>query len=178
MEAVSSGCRGGCSCTHAFSRQSGARAWGWGGWGRAVRLWHREPHSVLAWGWARLPTQSCLCAFIQREPGPSRPGGPVVARRSQGPRPDGVKGPAGTPDPSSLTRMEASCLELALEGERLCKAGDFKAGVAFFEAAVQVGTEDLKTLSAIYSQLGNAYFYLKEYARALEYHKHDLLLAR
>lgn len=74
--------------------------------------------------------------------------------------------------------MEASCLELALEGERLCKSGDFKAGVAFFEAAVQVGTEDLKTLSAIYSQLGNAYFYLKEYARALEYHKHDLLLAR
>lgn len=75
-------------------------------------------------------------------------------------------------------RMEASCLELALEGERLCKAGDFKAGVAFFEAAVQVGTEDLRTLSAIYSQLGNAYFYLKEYARALEYHRHDLLLAR
>uniref|UniRef100_G1R9N9 G-protein-signaling modulator 1 n=1 Tax=Nomascus leucogenys TaxID=61853 RepID=G1R9N9_NOMLE len=77
-----------------------------------------------------------------------------------------------------LHRMEASCLELALEGERLCKAGDFKAGVAFFEAAVQVGTEDLKTLSAIYSQLGNAYFYLKEHGRALEYHKHDLLLAR
>ncbi|XP_058158715.1 G-protein-signaling modulator 1 [Dasypus novemcinctus] len=75
-------------------------------------------------------------------------------------------------------RMEASCLELALEGERLCKAGDFKGGAAFFEAAVQVGTEDLKTLSAIYSQLGNAYFYLKEFARALEYHKHDLLLAR
>ncbi|KAH0615446.1 hypothetical protein JD844_004693 [Phrynosoma platyrhinos] len=74
--------------------------------------------------------------------------------------------------------MEASCLELALEGERSCKAGDFKAGVAFFEAAVQVGTEDLKTLSAIYSQLGNAYFYLKEYAKALEYHKHDLTLAR
>ncbi|XP_045418221.1 G-protein-signaling modulator 1 isoform X1 [Lemur catta] len=83
---------------------------------------------------------------------------------------------AVTPLPSR--RMEASCLELALEGERLCKAGDFKAGVAFFEAAVQVGTEDLKTLSAIYSQLGNAYFYLKEYARALEFHKHDLLLAR
>ncbi|ELV13152.1 G-protein-signaling modulator 1 [Tupaia chinensis] len=74
--------------------------------------------------------------------------------------------------------MEASCLELALEGERLCKAGDFKAGVVFFEAAVQVGTEDLKTLSAVYSQLGNAYFYLKEYARALRFHRHDLLLAR
>ncbi|CAM5163856.1 unnamed protein product [Eretmochelys imbricata] len=76
------------------------------------------------------------------------------------------------------SRMEASCLELALEGERLCKAGDFQAGAAFFEAAVQVGTEDLKTLSAIYSQLGNAYFYLKEYSKALEYHKHDLTLAR
>ncbi|XP_026111284.1 G-protein-signaling modulator 1-like isoform X3 [Carassius auratus] len=75
-------------------------------------------------------------------------------------------------------RMEASCLELALEGERLCKAGDFKGGTAFFEAAVQVGTEDLKTLSAIYSQLGNAYFYLKEYGKALEYHRHDLTLAR
>uniref|UniRef100_A0A8C5GB24 Uncharacterized protein n=1 Tax=Gouania willdenowi TaxID=441366 RepID=A0A8C5GB24_GOUWI len=74
--------------------------------------------------------------------------------------------------------MEASCLELAVEGERLCKAGDFKGGTAFFEAAVQVGTEDLKTLSAIYSQLGNAYFYLKEYGKALEYHKHDLTLAR
>uniref|UniRef100_A0A3P9HJN5 G protein signaling modulator 1b n=1 Tax=Oryzias latipes TaxID=8090 RepID=A0A3P9HJN5_ORYLA len=76
------------------------------------------------------------------------------------------------------SRMEASCLELALEGERLCKAGDFKEGTAFFEAAVQVGTEDLKTLSAIYSQLGNAYFYLKEYGKALEFHKHDLNLAR
>ncbi|KAM3825375.1 G-protein-signaling modulator 1 [Vipera latastei] len=75
-------------------------------------------------------------------------------------------------------RMEASCLELALEGERACKAGDFPSGAAFFEHAVKVGTEDLKTLSAIYSQLGNAYFYLKDYAKALEYHKHDLTLAR
>uniref|UniRef100_A0A8C6X8P4 G protein signaling modulator 1 n=1 Tax=Naja naja TaxID=35670 RepID=A0A8C6X8P4_NAJNA len=74
--------------------------------------------------------------------------------------------------------MEASCLELALEGERACKAGDFLSGAAFFEHAVKVGTEDLKTLSAIYSQLGNAYFYLKDYAKALEYHKHDLTLAR
>uniref|UniRef100_A0A8C5RN40 G protein signaling modulator 1 n=1 Tax=Laticauda laticaudata TaxID=8630 RepID=A0A8C5RN40_LATLA len=74
--------------------------------------------------------------------------------------------------------MEASCLELALEGERACKAGDFPSGAAFFEHAVKVGTEDLKTLSAIYSQLGNAYFYLKDYAKALEYHKHDLMLAR
>lgn len=70
------------------------------------------------------------------------------------------------------------CLELALEGERLCKAGDCRAGVAFFQAAIQAGTEDLRTLSAIYSQLGNAYFYLGDYNMAMQYHKHDLTLAR
>ncbi|PNF40799.1 G-protein-signaling modulator 2 [Cryptotermes secundus] len=70
------------------------------------------------------------------------------------------------------------CLELALEGERLCKAGDCRAGVAFFQAAIQAGTDDLRTLSAIYSQLGNAYFYLGDYVKAMQYHKHDLTLAR
>ncbi|XP_068608601.1 G-protein-signaling modulator 1b [Brachionichthys hirsutus] len=103
-----------------------------------------------------------------------------------GPRPRAMLGPlhlelqvyANKTRTRQKRRMEASCLELALEGERLCKAGDFKGGTSFFEAAVQVGTEDLKTLSAIYSQLGNAYFYLKEYGKALEYHKHDLTLAR
>jgi len=70
------------------------------------------------------------------------------------------------------------CLELALEGERLCKAGDCRAGVAFFQAAIQAGTDDLRTLSAIYSQLGNAYFYLGDYSKAMQYHKHDLTLAR
>ncbi|XP_030289813.1 G-protein-signaling modulator 2-like isoform X3 [Sparus aurata] len=75
-------------------------------------------------------------------------------------------------------RMESSCLDLALEGERLCKAGDYRAGVSFFESAIQVGTEDLQILSAIYSQLGNAYFHLQEYNKALEYHRHDLTLTR
>lgn len=70
------------------------------------------------------------------------------------------------------------CLELALEGERLCKAGDCKSGVAFFQAAIQVGTDDLRILSAIYSQLGNAYFYLGDYVKAMQYHKEDLTLAR
>lgn len=70
------------------------------------------------------------------------------------------------------------CLELALEGERLCKSGDCRAGVAFFQAAIQAGTDDLRTLSAIYSQLGNAYFYLGDYAKAVQYHKHDLTLAK
>ncbi|XP_059612410.1 G-protein-signaling modulator 2 isoform X2 [Phlebotomus argentipes] len=70
------------------------------------------------------------------------------------------------------------CLELALEGERLCKSGDCRAGVAFFQAAIQAGTDDLRILSAIYSQLGNAYFYLGDYAKAMDFHKLDLTLAR
>ncbi|XP_068599929.1 G-protein-signaling modulator 2-like isoform X2 [Brachionichthys hirsutus] len=74
--------------------------------------------------------------------------------------------------------MESSCLDLALEGERLCKAGDYRVGVSFFESAIQVGTEDLQILSAIYSQLGNAYFHLQDYNKALEYHRHDLTLTR
>lgn len=79
---------------------------------------------------------------------------------------------------SCVLRMETSCLDLALEGERLCKSGDYRAGVSFFESAIQVGTEDLQILSAIYSQLGNAYFHLQEYNKALEYHRHDLTLTR
>ncbi|XP_014024341.1 G-protein-signaling modulator 2 isoform X2 [Salmo salar] len=76
------------------------------------------------------------------------------------------------------SRMEMSCLELALKGERQCKVGDYRAAVSFFESAIQVGTEDLQILSAIYSQLGNAYFHLQEYSKALEYHCHDLTLTR
>lgn len=74
--------------------------------------------------------------------------------------------------------MQRSCLDMALEGERLCKAGDCRTGVQFFEAAVQIGTTELKTLSAIYSQLGNAYFHLQDLGKSLEYHRHDLNLAR
>merc|ERR1712045_521958 len=66
----------------------------------------------------------------------------------------------------------------ALEGEKLCKGGNCRDGVAFFEAALQAGTDDFRTLSAIYSQLGNAYFYMGDYVRAMQYHKHDLTLAR
>ncbi|XP_022906171.2 G-protein-signaling modulator 2 isoform X1 [Onthophagus taurus] len=81
-------------------------------------------------------------------------------------------------EPQGYDGSSNMCLELALEGERLCKAGDCRAGVAFFQAAIQAGTDDLRTLSAIYSQLGNAYFYLGDYGKAMQYHKHDLTLAR
>jgi hypothetical protein len=52
------------------------------------------------------------------------------------------------------------------------------AGIEWLEAAVVEGTSDVRTVSAIYSQLGNAYFSIRNYAKALEYHKHDLCLAR
>ena len=71
-----------------------------------------------------------------------------------------------------------SCLELALEGERLCKSGCCDEGVRLFEAAVLAGTNDDRILSAIYSQLGNAYFCLQNYTKALEYHRLDLNTAR
>ena len=50
--------------------------------------------------------------------------------------------------------------------------------MTMFLRVSQAGTDDLKTLTAIYSQLGNAYFYLGEYSKAMQYHKHDLTLAR
>ena len=73
---------------------------------------------------------------------------------------------------------DRTCNELALEGEHLCREGQWEEGVQRLEAATRTGTSDLKTLSALYSQLGNAYFYLEEYGKALEYHKQDLGIAR
>ena len=74
--------------------------------------------------------------------------------------------------------VERTCNELALEGERLCKEGRWEDGVERLESAARAGTQDLKTLSALYSQLGNAHFYLENYSKSLEYHKQDLTLAR
>lgn len=78
---------------------------------------------------------------------------------------------------SSQGIESVSCIELALEGERLCKTGDFKSGIAFFDAALKCGQPEMKTVSAIYSQLGNAWFYLADYRNALHYHKLDLDIA-
>ena len=69
-------------------------------------------------------------------------------------------------------------MELALQGECHCRAGDCRKGVYFFEAAIQIGTSNLRTLSVLYNQMGNAYFYLQDYEKALEYHRHDLNLAK
>lgn len=83
------------------------------------------------------------------------------------------------PDSDKKTKENSTmCLELALEGERLCKSGECRAGIAFFQAAIDIGTDDPKTLSAICSQLGNAYFYLGNYTKALHFHKRDLTLSK
>jgi G-protein signaling modulator 2 len=87
--------------------------------------------------------------------------------------------------------------ELANEGERLCKLGDCKNGIKYFEEALKQfntmtgSTNDQQTcvnideisdpkslniLSIIYNQMGNAYFYLQDYTRALDCHKKDLAL--
>ncbi|CAN9500987.1 unnamed protein product [Ophioblennius macclurei] len=72
--------------------------------------------------------------------------------------------------------MDSSCLDLAMEGQRCCKLGDYRTGVSYFQSAIQVGTEDLQLLSAIYCQMGNAYYQLKEYGQALEYYGYDFTL--
>uniref|UniRef100_A0A0X3P485 G-protein-signaling modulator 2 n=1 Tax=Schistocephalus solidus TaxID=70667 RepID=A0A0X3P485_SCHSO len=77
--------------------------------------------------------------------------------------------------PSSAT---ISCFELALQGERLCKAGDYRAAIQQFRTALQIGTDDVGVLTAIYSQMGNAYFFEQDYLHALEFHRWDLSLSR
>ena len=73
---------------------------------------------------------------------------------------------------------DRQCSELALEGERLCKEGLWEAGIERLEEATRTGSSDLKTLSALYSQLGNAYYYLEDFSKAIEYHRQDLTIAR
>lgn len=73
---------------------------------------------------------------------------------------------------------ERACNELALEGERLCRERRWEEGIRRLEAATRTGSTDLRTLSALYSQLGNAHFCLGEYSKALEWHRQDLTIAR
>jgi tetratricopeptide (TPR) repeat protein len=54
----------------------------------------------------------------------------------------------------------------------------WEAGIERMEEATRTGSSDLKTLSALYSQLGNAYYYLEDFSKAIEYHRQDLTIAR
>lgn len=46
-----------------------------------------------------------------------------------------------------------------------------------FKEALELGTSDPEIRTAVYSQIGNAYFYLKDYTAAREYHEHELRFA-
>ncbi|VDO67393.1 unnamed protein product [Schistosoma mattheei] len=78
----------------------------------------------------------------------------------------------------SNSTIPTPCLDLAMEGERFCREGDWNKGISYFLKALAIGTDDLSCLSVVYCQLGNAYFYRQDYARALEYHRWNLALAR
>lgn len=77
--------------------------------------------------------------------------------------------------------------DLASEGERLCKSGDSANGIKFFQMALEIYEQNkhlqeqeqkmLPTIAIIYNQMGNAFFNLQDYTKALEYHKKDLQLS-
>ena len=87
--------------------------------------------------------------------------------------------------------FKLSLNELASEGERLCKSGDCANGIKYFEEALTIYNKQLddnkltehenlkllQTMAIIYNQMGNAYFNLQDYQKALEYHKKDLELS-
>ena len=74
--------------------------------------------------------------------------------------------------------IEDPALELAIQGEHLCKEGQWEAGIAYLEEALAASPADPVALSALYSQLGNAYFYVKRYDRALDVYSRDMANAR
>ncbi|BHF80017.1 G-protein-signaling modulator 2 [Sparganum proliferum] len=104
----------------------------------------------------------------------------MPAREQQNAEPEAttiLKKPSDLPMTNSASAT-VSCFELALQGERLCKAGDYQAAIQQFRTALQIGTDDVGVLTAIYSQMGNAYFFQQDYLHALEFHRWDLSLSR
>ncbi|KIH66649.1 tetratricopeptide repeat protein [Ancylostoma duodenale] len=71
-----------------------------------------------------------------------------------------------------------ACLELAKEGERFCREGNFSEAIPRFLDAIRLGTNNLSTLSAIYCQLGNAYYSTNDMDNAYVYHSYDAIVAR
>ncbi|WKY16386.1 hypothetical protein Q1695_001219 [Nippostrongylus brasiliensis] len=71
-----------------------------------------------------------------------------------------------------------TCLDLAKEGERFCREGKFRDAIPLFLDALAHGTNDLSTLSAIYCQLGNAYYSTNDMQKAFTYHCYDMMIAK
>ncbi|VDK53063.1 unnamed protein product [Cylicostephanus goldi] len=75
-------------------------------------------------------------------------------------------------------KASKACFELAKAGERLCREGKFHEAIPRFLDALRLGTTNLSTLSAIYCQLGNAYFSVNDMDDAFIYHSYDAVVAR
>lgn len=73
-------------------------------------------------------------------------------------------------------REAPTCQELAIEGESLTKQGEHKEAIPLLESALELGSEDPQLLSALWSLLGNAHFYLGHYDKAMLCHEHDLAI--
>lgn len=71
-----------------------------------------------------------------------------------------------------------SFVELALEAEKLCKENRLEDAIIKFKQALTRGTTDPVIKTAVYAQVGNAYFYLQQFTLAREYHEKELELAR
>lgn len=82
--------------------------------------------------------------------------------------------------PLAIEGMDA--LALAQEGERLCRESNFRAGITYLQMAldkkIDIGGRSLEAVSAVYSQMGNAYFALRDFQKALKYHQLDLETAQ
>lgn len=76
--------------------------------------------------------------------------------------------------PLKEKEFKPSCQELAMQGEKLSKEGDYSEAIPVLEAALESGTEDLQLASVLWSLLGNAHFYQGDYNTAIVCHSHDL----
>ena len=81
-------------------------------------------------------------------------------------------------DAGGGVREAPSCQELAIEGERLAKQGEHSEAIPLLEAALELGTDDERLVSVLWSLLGNAHFYLGNYKQAAACHMHDLAVSR
>uniref|UniRef100_A0A7I4Z1K6 TPR_REGION domain-containing protein n=1 Tax=Haemonchus contortus TaxID=6289 RepID=A0A7I4Z1K6_HAECO len=86
--------------------------------------------------------------------------------------------PLGGMQQAEIASRSWTCLELAKEGERFCREGKFRDAIPLFLDALNQGTNDLSTLSAIYCQLGNAYYSTNDMQKAFSYHCYDMMIAK
>ena len=69
------------------------------------------------------------------------------------------------PPPNTLPNSQKN-FKVDIQGEQLCKQGKWTDAIDLFKRALELGTNDPEIRTAVYSQVGNAYFYLKDYNAA------------